>query len=333
MRILFCNIVWMKKYLGITDSDKPKYCGSYVSEQTAGNDIFNFSEYNGKCFGYVMHEGGLIFSEHLTIDFGAEYEQNKKAGGFLIVWCSFKDKNTARIVGWYQNAVLYREEQYQPSFTNPEYELNYYFEAAAKDCYLLSEKLRTFKIERSAKAGKGRGFGRGDIWFADSPYAQTELIPEVLKYIESYEGPRDNFVLTDELICAVPQDTMNLPREELIQKGLEFFEKEDYLQAISWFNAAHQVRETPDAMYYTAYCLYHLAAFDKARFLLEKSLETGQDSLAVFELLAFCTDMTGDWEMTIKYLEKMSALTKQENDKEVIGQTITEIQTYLDMEG
>ena len=42
MKILFCNIVWMKKYQGITDDDKPKYCGAYVSEQTAGADIFNF---------------------------------------------------------------------------------------------------------------------------------------------------------------------------------------------------------------------------------------------------------------------------------------------------
>lgn len=332
MKILFCNIVWMKKYQGITDNDKPKYCGAYVSEQAAGADIFNFSEYNGKCYGYVMNEGDLVFPDHLAGTFETVSDQDCTTGGVLVVWCAFKDKNTARIVGWYKNALLYREEQYQPSFTNPEYELDYFFAARSGECYLLPESQRTFKIERAAKAGKGKGFGHSDIWLADSPYAQNELIPEVVKYIESYDGPRVNFVLTEEMIDALPQEAASETREDLIQKGFRFFEKEEYLEALSWFNAARRISETPDALYYTAYCLYHLAAFDKARILLEKCLAADADSRSVLELSAFCSDMTGDWDRTVEYLGKMIDLTQEEDAKETIRSTIAEIHAYLEAE-
>ena len=339
----------MKKYMGITDSDKPKYCGSFVTEQNAGSDIFNFSEYNGKCYGYVHHEGDLVLPEHVAQNFNLEDDQDDMIEGVLVVWCSFKDKNSARIVGWYKNAVLYREEQYQPSFTNPDYELDYFFEADSKDCFLLPENQRNFKIERAAKAGKGRGFGNTDIWFADSPYARNDLIPKVADYIESYDGPRDNFILTDEMIRALPEEIKAAPAGEekaaqpqetaaeqqqmFIQKGLKFFEQEEYPAALSWFNAACRVKETPEVLYYTAFCLYNLSAFDKARVLLEKSLESGPESPAAMELLAFCSDMTGDWDMTIKYLEKLLDLTQEESAREEIRRMTAEMHSYLDEEG
>lgn len=329
MRIIFCNIASMQKYQGITDSDKPKYCGSYIMEDAAGADIFNFSEYNGKCYGYVQNEGDLILPDHLAVNFELPAGQDDTIKGVLVVWCAFKDKNTAKIIGWYKNAVLHREEQYQPSFTNPEYELDYYFEADSKDCYLLSEKQRVFTIERASKAGKGKGFGRSDIWFADSPYAQSELIPQVVKYIESYTGPRENFILTEEMIHSLPAKDTDESREVLIQKGLEFFAGEKYLDALARFNAARQMEETPDVLYYTAFCLYNFAAFDKARVLLEKSLETKPDSLPATELLAFCSDMTGDWHTTQKCLEKMIDLTKDEAAREIIQGTIAEMHTYF----
>lgn len=330
----------MKKYIGITDSDKPKYCGTYVTEQNAGNDIFNFSEYNGKCYGYVHNEGDLVLPAHVAQSFDLEDDQDEMIEDVLVVWCSFKDKNTARIVGWYKNAILFRQEQYQPSFTNPDYDLDYYFQADSKDCVLLPENQRTFKMERAAKAGKGKGFGTSDIWFADSPYARNELIPQVLDYIGSYAGPRENFVLTDEMIRALPVEinAVSVPGEktaqqqEFIQKGLAVFEQEDYLTALSWFNAACPMKETPDVLYYMAFCLYNLSAFDEARVLLEKSLASGPESFPAMELLAFCSDMTGDWDITIEYLEKMLELTKDESAKEEILRMTAEMHAYLDEE-
>ena len=338
MRILFCSIVWMKKYAGITDNDKPKYYGVPLSEQEAANDIFNFSEYNGKCYGYVRNESGIILPSRLIKEFEndsrqnpeMDFEQDARTEGVLVVWCAFKDKNSARIVGWYKNAVMFQKEQYQPSFTNPEYELDYYFAADSKDCYLLPENQRVFKMESVSKAGKGKGFGRSDIWFADSSYGQKKLIPEVLAFIESYKGPRANFVLTEEMVSALPEQIPAEQREQFIQKGLQCFEESDYLMAVAWFNAARKSKQTPETQYYLASCLYQLTAFDRARILLEESLAESPDRFSVIELLALCCDMTGDWDNAIKYLEKMISLTEETAAIDVIRNTLADMQEYLD---
>jgi len=153
-----------------------------------------------------------------------------------------------------------------------------------------------------------------------------------VKYIESYNGARVNFVLTEEMINALPQEAESEIREDLIQNGLRFFEKEEYLEALSWFNAALRISDTSDVRYYTAYCLYHLAAFDKARILLEKCLAVDAKSRYVLELLAFCSDMTGDWDRTVEYLGKMIDLTQEEDAKEEVRSTIAEIHAYLEAE-
>ena len=321
MRILFCNIVWMKKYQGITEDDKPKYCGEYVREEDAESDIFNFSEYNGRCYGYVRHTGDLVPPT-------AGGEDDSKC---LIIWCAFKDKNQGRVVGWYKDAALFAEEQYQPSFTNPDYELDYYFSAESKNCVLLPENKRILKVERAAKAGRGKGFGKDDVWYADSEYAKTVLIPEVLHFIEAYDGPRENFVLTDEAVRALPPDISGTA-EELHAKALSFIEAEDYLTALSWCNAALAVEEQPDYLYTSAYCLYGLSAFDRAKVPLEKCLAIDPLNIRVLEILAFCSDMTGDFEKTRYYLEKMKAAADADA-LTVIQSTLDEMDAFFAAEG
>ncbi len=321
MRILFCNIVWMKKYQGITEDDKPRYGGEYVREEDAASDIFNFSEYNGRCYGYVRHTGNLVPP-------GSDGEDDSK---YLVVWCAFKDKNQGRVVGWYRDAALFAEEQYQPSFTNPDYELDYYISAESKNCVLLPEKMRTLKVERAAKAGRGKGFGKDDVWFADSEYAKTVLIPEVLRFIESYDGPRENFVLTEDAVHALPADAAGTA-DELHAKALSFIEKEDYLTALSWCNAALAVKEQPEYLYSAGYCLYGLSAFDRAKVPLEKCLAIDPDNIRVLEILAFCSDMTGDFEKTRFYLEKMK--TSADADALIVIQsTLDEMDAFLAAEG
>lgn len=318
MRVLFCNIVWMKKYQGITEDDKPKYIGEYVREEDAASDIFNFSEYNGRCYGYVRHTGELV----------PPHEEDTNC---LVVWCAFKDKNQGRVVGWYKDAALFAEEQYQPSFTNPDYELDYFFSAESKNCVLLPENRRVLKVERAAKAGRGKGFGKDDVWFADSEYAKTVLVPEVLRFIESYDGPRENFVLTDEAVHALPADAAGTA-DELHAKALALIETEDYLAALSWCNAALAVKEQPEYLYTAAYCLYGLSAFDRAKVPLEKCLAVDPMNLRVLEILAFCSDMTGDFEKARYYLEKMKA-SADADALSVIQSTMDEMDAFFAAEG
>lgn len=184
MKILFCNIAWMKLYQGVSEDDVPRNGGKYIAENQFGNEENNFLDYNHKCYGFVMTYGNLNLDKH----YKEISKQESQVDGFTIIWCASNNDGGSRIVGWYKNATVYREQQNQQLFTDEESSLCFNFVADAQDCYLLPEEQRTFKIERAAVAGKGNGFGQSNVWYAESAYAQNELIPKVLQYIEEYDG-------------------------------------------------------------------------------------------------------------------------------------------------
>lgn len=46
MRVLFCNVAWMRYYNGVTSKDEPRNGGSWVNENQTGAEIYNFTEYD-----------------------------------------------------------------------------------------------------------------------------------------------------------------------------------------------------------------------------------------------------------------------------------------------
>jgi len=151
MNIIFCNIAWMKNYTGVQEDDQPINGGSYIKEYGEGAEQFNFLDYNGKCYGFFMMHGKIALEAH--------FENASKDQAYidevLVVWVATNENNETRIVGWYNNARLYREEQFQEAFTDEAYNLYFNVEASAKDCFLLPEEQRTFPIQRAAESGKG----------------------------------------------------------------------------------------------------------------------------------------------------------------------------------
>ena len=69
MRILFCNIAWMKYYNGITDDDKPENGGSWVKENGNATECLNFAPCNdGTYCGYVSTKSNRGNSNQLHIE-------------------------------------------------------------------------------------------------------------------------------------------------------------------------------------------------------------------------------------------------------------------------
>jgi hypothetical protein len=57
-KIVFITLDWMKFYRGITENDSPLGTGgSYPKDQK--NEIYNFLEEDGKCYGYTPPKGKL----------------------------------------------------------------------------------------------------------------------------------------------------------------------------------------------------------------------------------------------------------------------------------
>lgn len=333
-KILFCNIAWMKYYQGVTEGDIPRNGGKYVQENQFGNEAYNFMDYNHKCYGYVRPLGNLNLDKH----FKDISSQETQVDDFTIIWCATNDTGGTRIVGWYENATVYREMQYIPSFTDEDSSLNFNFQANAVDCYLLPEEQRTFKIERAATAGKGNGFGQSNVWYAESAYAQNELIPKVLQYIEEYDGEFIDLTITDEIINAVITDE-NIKNDyaALFDKGMAYFNEDapEYDMALKYFNTARKIEETPEVIFKIGCILFLYHSFDEAIPLFERCVELDFDIEDSMAYLIHAYDYSGNREKTLEYCIKLiDRLEKPGNKNDldfriVYSTTMCEIYTYF----
>jgi tetratricopeptide (TPR) repeat protein len=316
MNVLFCNIAWMKYYEGVSEDDKPKNGGSYIKENVDGGECFNFLDYNGKCYGFVMTNGDMALELH--------FKEAKKHQEFfkdvLVIWVATNDNNETRIVGWYENATVYRQEQFVEAFTNENFNLYYRIEALRDDCYLLPEEQRTFPIQRAAQTGKGTGMGRSNVWYAESSFAQTVLIPKIIEYIDNYNGELANTVYTDDVLNAVIEESDNMDDyKKLYDEGIKCYEDDYYVGALKFFNTARIIKETPEVLLFIANCLFLLNCFDKAIALFEKVIELEDDNIQATENLIIAFDFKGNREETIKYcnriLEQLDDSEEGINDK------------------
>lgn len=314
MKILFCNTAWMKYYQGATEEDVPKNGGKYIDKNQIGGEVFNFNDYNRKCFGYVMSRGNLNLDKH----YKGISSRESQSEGFTIIWCANNDDGGSKIVGWYENATVYREQQFVPSFTDEGSCLNFNFVAESKDCHLLPEDKRIFKIERASVAGKGNGFGQSNVWYAESAYARNELIPKVIEYIKEYKGEFINFIVTDEIINAVTDDVeIKSDYDKLFEKGIESCNEEEYEKALKYFNTARTLNETPEVLYNIGYVLFLYHCFDEAIALFEKCIELDFAKEDTISFLIHAYDYSGNYEKSLGYCKKIiDLLEKPETDDE-----------------
>lgn len=310
MKILFCNIAWMKNYVGITEDDKPINGGKHIEEYQDGGEIYNFHDYDGKCLGYVMINS-LVLEKH----FDGVKKSDDYVDGVLVVWVATNEKQETRIVGWYKNARVYRDFQFRRSFTNSNFNLDYNISADAMDCYLLPEENRTFHIERASQSGPGTGLGRSNVWYAESSFARTIVIPKVLEYIEGYKEGYKNSVHTEEDLLDMRRNDKRLHYfDYAIKQGLQFYENEEYYRALVCFYSASLVKETSEVLYYLGKTLFFNDRFSKAIEVLTKIEDKTNDKAGVaFEILK-CYDLTGNREQTLLYADKIINLLGDSED-------------------
>lgn len=317
MKILFCNIAWMKLYQGVSEDDVPRNGGKYIAENQFGNEENNFLDYNHRCYGFVMTYGNLNLDKH----YQEITKQESQVDGFTIIWCASNDDGGSRIVGWYKNATVYREQQNLRLYTDEGGDLCFNFVADVQDCYLLPEEQRTFKIERAAVAGKGNGFGQSNVWYAESAYAQNELIPRVLQYIEAHEDDTICFWMTNEDINGmIDNEEFEADYQILFEKGLDCCNEEDpdYFMALKYFNTARTVKETPVVLFNLGYVLLLFRCFDEAIPLFKKCIEFGYETTEATQNLVYAYDASFNREKTLAYCKKLIPLLEApENEDEL----------------
>lgn len=180
--IIYFNIGWMKRYEGIAADDPTIGGHGYFTKQkhTHGAEAFNFlPRKDGRLQGYrppgaaertdITRLGAAPADEHID--------------GVLVVWLA-REPGTGRtrIVGWYENARVYRNAQ-PGGFTLEGSPEHFTAEADAASCRLLPPVARTFEV-RSSRTAPGEGFGQKPTW-----YGAPKVDARVWAYVSGYGKP------------------------------------------------------------------------------------------------------------------------------------------------
>ncbi len=167
MNILYCRIGWMSSYRGAAD-ERPLGGGKYNLENI-GHEVHNFLGYEGKYYGFVeIGNNGSIHIEKFCGDKKAD-----SVNCILVVWVARKPTGGQFIVGWYENATVYRRLQNVPSEVMDERDLktHSYYNIFSEQAILLEPQDRHFRVE---------GMGQSNFW-----YGNPDLDDQVVDYIHS----------------------------------------------------------------------------------------------------------------------------------------------------
>ncbi len=195
MKLLFCKISAMKYYKGASQKDVPYNGGSYVNENGFGNEQYNFAAVqldDGRdyCLGFVETKTTSKTKRnelHIEKIDGCELiKKEDSVDGVLVVWCATTDLNETSIIGWYQDATVYRF--YQNAEFDSGYNQEFNVLANKENCVLLPQGERHRHIWDAPVAKKRTyGFGQSMIWYATEENA-TAYIEKLAKQISEYTG-------------------------------------------------------------------------------------------------------------------------------------------------
>lgn len=172
--MLFCNIGWMKYYQNVP-GDIIRGGGSYVDERGDGGEKLNFLERpSGLVYGYVRSRGNI------NIDRLGAKQTDVFVENVLVVWVS-KNPVTGGIfiVGWYEDATVYRAEQKIINDDNRTGRNDYFATTQAWKAVLIPDGWRKFKIPHGAD-----GLGQSHLWYAQEVTNQ-QFREDVREYIRS----------------------------------------------------------------------------------------------------------------------------------------------------
>lgn len=201
--IVFFNIAWMKKYQGVHSGDTPVHGGSFVNEHRFGGEIFNFQHFQGTMYGFV-EAGWTPVRKCIRITRLGARRTDQSVPGILVIWVArHPDDKKTLVVGWYENAKVYKERQTPPP-NSPRKDPSgddapYCAEAERRDCLLIPQDRRDFQILRAAELGVAGlapnglknpgGIGQSNIHYGQDWYG-NQIKPKILDYVATWKSQK-----------------------------------------------------------------------------------------------------------------------------------------------
>jgi hypothetical protein len=180
--MIFFNVGWMENYAGTHPSDLTLGRHKYLEGRSHGAESFNFVPYDQNVYGFRPGTKRNVQIGNLGAEKSAE-----SISGVLVVWIAMEPiSKKAFIVGWYENATVYRQAQTSPVSSNEQsgMSVRYTAKALQRDALLLPLINRDFWVQ-SNKTMEG-GFGQSVVWYG----RDEEYRKRVWRYVQSVRNAR-----------------------------------------------------------------------------------------------------------------------------------------------
>lgn len=194
-KAIFARIGYMHYYSGSQKGDeKPQHGGAY-NIRGIGSELYNYKRVQSNLFGFFQpYEPPEDSDNPVTVNLERIDPKNKGndlTKDVLVIFVSKREKFGQVIVGWYNDAIVFREYQSSKKYMLRNEHI-YNLKAEIKNSVLLAENYRKFKIP----TGKG-AFGRANVVYLseingderDLDSSKFSWIKEAIDYVDNYDGP------------------------------------------------------------------------------------------------------------------------------------------------
>lgn len=183
-RILYCRVGWMNAYRG-NAIERPQGGGKY-NINNIGHEVYNYLGYEGRYYGFV--EPGLLngATKNIAVEKLCGDKKSDSAENVLVVWLSTKPGQGQYIVGWYEDATVYRELKNVPQDAMSIRALkdHDFYNIYSEQVFLVEPEKRIFRVE---------GMGHSGVW-----YGNSEVNAKVIDYIKNYSNDYEERIQTIE---------------------------------------------------------------------------------------------------------------------------------------
>jgi len=170
----------MEKYDGLAGDSLER--GGKYNLHSVGHEVCNFTKNRGFVYGYVQPVG-----EAINIDKLGASRNDEKIEGVTVVWTAGPTSGGTVVVGWYEDATVYRSLQPIPrpnAIQRKNGVETYRVKALWERSVLLPVSNRHLLIPRAVKGG----IGQSNVWFAAQKESE-QIVRRVIKLIN--EGSTD----------------------------------------------------------------------------------------------------------------------------------------------
>lgn len=231
--VLFVRVGWMEWYTGPRSGDEKPVGGGAYNRKMVGHEAFNFERFGNRFFGYFQPPNEGIRLEGIVANGGSL----TSVPGVLVVYVATDpQRHGQRIVGWYQNATVYRSRQPYPpevrqsitskldaSGLNYETFTGFFAETDVTDATLLPTRRRSFRIPKKT------GIGQANVCYPLDDRGSPKSAPwidQASEFVESYQG--ENLVTdpyeeanADDSITAVLERRAGFQSNPAIRRAVE----------------------------------------------------------------------------------------------------------------